>query len=76
MSELREVRCSDVVKRGNNLNTITADGGFDPAEVCTFCVEVEAVRIAILDGEDFEDVLERVWDDALNVNGDLWRERA
>jgi len=59
----------------HNLNTITADGGFDPAEVCTFCIEVEAVRIAILDGEDYEDVLERVWDGALNVHGDLWRDR-
>ena len=60
----------------HNLTPLTADGGFDSTAVCSLCVEVEAVRIAILDGEDFDDVLERVWDDALNVHGDLWRDRA
>jgi len=60
----------------HNTTTILANGDFDSAEVCTFCVEVEAVRIAILDGEDYEDILERVWDSALNVHDDLWRDRA
>ena len=60
----------------HNLTTILADGGYDPAEVCSLCVEAEAQRLATLDGENFDDVLERVWDDALNVHGDLWRDRA
>ena len=69
MSNLLCINCD------HNLTTILADGGFDPAEVCYLCVEEEAQRLATLDGEDFETVLELVWDDALNVNGDFWRDR-
>ena len=36
--------------------------GYDPTEVCSICVEEEAQRLAIEDGEIFEDVLELLWD--------------
>lgn len=60
----------------HNLTTILADGGYDSTEICSLCVEEEAQRLATLDGEDFETVLELVWDDALSVNADFWRDRA
>jgi len=69
MSNLLCINCD------HNLTTILAGGGYDPTEVCSLCVEEEAQRLATLDGEDFETVLELVWDDALSVHGDFWRDR-
>jgi len=60
----------------HNLTTILADGGYDPEEICSLCVEEEAQRLATINGEDFEDVLEGVWDIAFILQDDLWCARA
>ena len=49
----------------------------DEAAIPLTCIDNKPVDLsaAWLDGEDYEDILERVWDDALSVHGDLWRDR-
>ena len=49
----------------HNLTTILAGGGYDPTEVCSLCVEEEAQRLATLNGEDVDYVLERLIDGVL-----------
>jgi len=52
----------------HNLTTILAGGGYDPTEVCSICIGEEAIRIADLDGEDVDYVLEHLIDGVLAIS--------
>jgi len=46
----------------HNLTTLLATTlGYDPDEICSACVEEEALRVSVEDQMDYDQVLEDIW---------------